>query len=102
MPEATETAIQSSETKRPGHVPESLVRPYPFKLRGATVSVLPRTLIPKIHTYPPIFWAEDVHPMLPGAWVPRTQAEMQQIYQDTEHFTVRGTSQFAQMIGQEW
>lgn len=102
MPEATETAIQSSPAKRPGHVPESLVRPYPFKLRGATVSVLPRTLIPEIHTYPPIFWAEDVHPMLPGAWVPRTQAEMQQIYQDTEHFTVRGTSQFAQMIGQEW
>lgn len=102
MSEATGAASQTWAMKRPDHVPESLVRPYPFKLRGATVSVLPRTLIPEIHTYPPIFWAEDVHPMLPGAWVPRTQAELHQIYQDTEHFTVRGTSQFAQMIGQEW
>ena len=40
--------------------------------------------------------------MLPGAWVPRTYKELQQIYQDTDHFTVRGTSQFAQMIGEEW
>ncbi len=102
MTETTEAPAQGWVMKRPDHVPASLVRPYPFKLRGATVPVLPRTMIPEIHTYPPIFWAEDVHPMLPGAWVPRTQEELQQIYQDTDHFTVRGTSQFAQMIGQEW
>ena len=102
MSKAAKAASQSGARKRPDHVPESLVRQYPFKLRGATLSVLPRTLIPEIHTYPPIFWAEGVHPMLPGAWVPRTHAELQRIYQDTEHFTVRGTSQFAQMIGQEW
>jgi cytochrome P450 len=87
---------------RPAHVPASLVRDYPFKLRGATVTVLPRTLIPEIHENPPIFWAEGVHPMLPGAWVPRTHKELQEIYLDTENFTVKGTSQFAQMIGQNW
>lgn len=102
MSEDTDTNLQGFAMPRPAHVPASLVRPYPFKLRGATVSVLPRTMIPEIHTYPPLFWAEDVHPMLAGAWVPRTQAELQKIYQDTEHFTVRGTSQFAQMIGQQW
>ena len=88
--------------QRPDHVPEALVRPYPFKLRGARSSVLPRTMIPEIHTYPPIFWAEDMHPMLPGAWIPRSQAALQAIYMDTEHFTVKGTSGFGQMIGQEW
>ena len=102
MAETMETAMNLPEMKHPDHVPQSLIRDYPFKLRGATVSVLPRTLIPEIHQYPPIFWAERVHPMLPGAWVPRTHKELQQIYLDTDHFTVRGTSQFAQMIGENW
>ncbi|MBM3595972.1 MAG: cytochrome P450, partial [Alphaproteobacteria bacterium] len=88
--------------ERPAHVPADLVRPYPFKLRGARSSVLPRTLIPEIQTYPPIFWAPDMHEMLPGAWVPRSLEAIQAIYMDTEHFTVKGTSGFAQMIGQEW
>jgi cytochrome P450 len=88
--------------ERPDHVPAELVRPYPFKLRGARAAVLPRTMIPEIHTYPPLFWAEGVHELLAGAWVPRSQSALQQIYMDTEHFTVKGTSGFAQMIGQEW
>jgi len=89
-------------SRRPAHVPEALVREYPFPLRGGIVSELPRDLIPKIHEYPPIFWAEDVHPMLPGAWIPRSHEVLQQIYLDVDHFTVRGTSQFAQMIGEDW
>lgn len=88
--------------ERPAHVPAELVRPYPFKLRGARSSALPRSLIPEIQTYPPIFWAENMHEMLPGAWVPRSLEALQAIYMDTEHFTVKGTSGFAQMIGQEW
>lgn len=88
--------------QRPDHVPAELVRPYPFKLRGSRSSVLPRTMIPEIHTYPEIFWAEGVHDMLAGAWVPRSLEAIQQIYMDTEHFTVKGTSQFGQMIGQDW
>jgi len=40
--------------------------------------------------------------MMPGAWVPRSLEALQAIYMDTEHFTVKGTSGFAQMIGQEW
>lgn len=88
--------------QRPDHVPADLVRPYPFKLRGARSSVLPRTMIPEIHTYPEIFWGEGVHEMLPGAWVPRSMEALQAIYMDTEHITVKGTSGFAQMIGQEW
>ncbi|MCB2063629.1 MAG: cytochrome P450 [Novosphingobium sp.] len=88
--------------ERPAHVPAELVRPYPFKLRGARSWDLPRTMIPEIQTYPPIFWAENMHEMLPGAWVPRSMEALRAIYMDTEHFTVKGTSGFAQMIGQEW
>jgi cytochrome P450 len=102
MSKADETTASTQAAQLPDHVPADLVRPYPFKLRGASTSVLPRSLIPEIHTYPPIFWAQDVHPMLPGAWIPRSQSALQQIYLDTDHFTVRDTSGFAQMIGQNW
>lgn len=102
MAESMETAMNQPVMKLPDHVPEALVRDYPFKLRGSTTSVLPRTLIPQIHENPPIFYAAGAHPMLPGAWVPRTYKELQEIYLDTDHFTVRGTSQFAQMIGEDW
>lgn len=102
MADSTAESMSLQGMKRPDHVPESLVRDYPFKLRGATVSVLPRSLIPQIHNYPPVFWAQGVHPMLAGAWVPRSHAELQEIYLDTDHFTVRGTSGFAQMIGENW
>ena len=81
MTETSEAPMAMFAMTRPDHVPEELVREYPFKLRGVTTSVLPRTLIPPIHEYPPIFWAEGVHPMLPGAWVPRTYKELQEICQ---------------------
>lgn len=102
MNESVNEAARGQYANLPAHVPHDLVREYPFPLRGARVSVLPRTLIPEIHSYPPIFFAAGVHPMLPGAWVPRAYDELQQIYLDTDNFTVRGTSQFAQMIGEDW
>jgi cytochrome P450 len=94
------TALQPPN--RPAHVPEDLVRPYLFFTRGGRMSVLPRTLIPAVHENPPIFWAEGVHHASPGAWVPRRYKDLQQIYQDTDHFTVHGTGQFGQTIGENW
>jgi cytochrome P450 len=87
---------------RPAHVPAELVRPYPFAARGTTSTAVPRDLIPEIHRGPPVFWVDAVPHSIPGAWVPRRYAELQQVYQDTEHFTPQGTSQFAQMIGETW
>jgi cytochrome P450 len=87
---------------RPAHVPEHLVRPYPFFTKGDRMSVLPRTLIPAMHEYPPIFWAAGMHHASPGAWVPRRYKDLQQIYQDTDHFTTFGTGQFGLMIGENW
>lgn len=87
---------------RPAHVPAELVRPYPFAGRGTTTTGVPRALIPQVHQGPPVFWVDAVPHSIPGAWVPRRHAELQQVYQDTEHFTPQGTSQFAQMIGETW
>ena len=86
----------------PAHVPPELVRPYPFGLRMPTIPVLPRTLIPAVHENPPIFWAPGIHPMMGGGWIPRRYEDLQRIYQDTDHFSVRGTSGFSQMIGETW
>ena len=97
-----ENADTRTMPARPAHVPAELVRPYPFAGRGTTGTGLPRDLIPAIHEGPPVFWVDAVPHSIPGAWVPRRQAELQQIYQDTEHFTPQGTSQFAQMIGETW
>ena len=102
MASAVDQAADPSDPPLPPHVPPDLVRPYAFPLLGSTVSVLPRTLIPAIHHYPPIFWVANVHRLVGGAWVPRRHQELQQIYEDTDHFTVNGTSGFAQMIGESW
>ena len=102
MASAIDDVSAPSQLPLPPHVPSDLVRPYPFKLRGPTVSVLPRTLIPAVHENPPIFWAPGVHPLTAGAWVPRRYEDLQKIYQDTDHFTVRGTSGYARMIGETW
>ena len=102
MASAASEMSSSQQPPLPAHVPPELVRPYPFALRGAAVAVLPRTLIPAVHENPPIFWTPSVHPTTPGTWVPRRYEDLQQIYQDTDHFTVRGTSGFAQMIGETW
>lgn len=87
---------------RPDHVPPELVRPYLFGVRGSSTWELPRTLFPAIHQNPPIFWAENVHPFRPGAWIPRRYEDLQKIYQDTDHFTPQGTSGFSRMIGETW
>ncbi|MCW1429525.1 cytochrome P450 [Novosphingobium sp. JCM 18896] len=102
MENAAEAPAMPPLPPRPAHVPAELVRPYPFAGRGTTSTAIPRDFIPEIHQGPPVFWVDAVPYSIPGAWVPRRYAELQQVYQDTEHFTPKGTSQFAQMIGETW
>lgn len=102
MENAGETRAMPPLPPRPAHVPAELVRPYPFAARGATTTGVPRDLLPEIHQGPPVFWVDAMPFSVPGAWVPRRNAELQQVYMDTENFTSRGRSQFAQMIGETW
>ena len=102
MENAGETRAMPPLPPRPAHVPAELVRPYPFAARGATTTGVPRDLLPEIHQGPPVFWVDAMPFSVPGAWVPRRNTELQQVYQDTENFTSRGRSQFAQMIGETW
>ncbi len=102
MENSTQHAAAAPPPYRPEHVPESMIRPYLFADRGGRMSVLPRTEIPAVHNNPPIFWMENAFNAGVGAWVPRRYQELQQIYQDTVHFTPYGTGHFAQMIGESW
>jgi cytochrome P450 len=102
MENAGETLAKPTLPQRPAHVPTDLVRPYPFAARGTTTTAVPRDYFPEIHQGPPVFWVDAIPNSVPGAWVPRRYADLQQIYMDTEHFTSKGRSQFAQIIGETW
>lgn len=57
------------------------------------------TIIPEIHTGPPIFYAKT--PLTEG-WVVRRSETLRAIYNDTENFHKKGNSGFARLIGEDW
>jgi cytochrome P450 len=85
----------------PAHVPPELVRPFPYVL-GATSKATPHGFIKAIHEGPEVFWAERCFNGLRGAWVVRGLEALQQLYQDTEHYTARGLVPFATLVGDSW
>jgi cytochrome P450 len=85
----------------PAHVPPDLVRPFPYLL-GQTTTAHPHSFIEEIHQGPEIFWAEKVFSGYRGAWVPRRAVDLQNIYFDNEHFSVRGFAPFSKLVGDSW
>jgi cytochrome P450 len=85
----------------PSHVPPELVRPFPYIL-GAKTKAQPHSFIKAIHEGPEVIWAERCFYGVRGAWVPRRMKDLERIYQDTEHYTVRGFVTFAELIGESW
>lgn len=86
---------------RPSHVPDALVRSYPYML-GATASGDPYRWIADIHQGPPIFWVDGVNHGVSGAWVPRRAKDIAQVFSDHEHFSTRGLAPFAELLGEQW
>jgi cytochrome P450 len=85
----------------PDHVPPDLVRPYPYIL-GHTTTAEPHSFIAAIHEGPEVFWAENSVSGYRGSWVPRRAEDLQKIYFDSEHYTVRGFAPFSKMVGDTW
>jgi cytochrome P450 len=85
----------------PAHVPQELVRPFPYIL-GAMTKAKPHSFLKEIHDGPEVFWAEGCFLGVRGAWVPRRAEDLQRIYHDTEHYTSRGFEPFAELIGETW
>jgi cytochrome P450 len=86
----------------PAHVPESLVRPFPF-IFGTTTEQDPfNDLVPPIHEGPEIFYARHAYPGGTGAWIVRRTQHLRELYFDTEHFSNKDFSPFAKLIGENW
>ncbi|MAT50750.1 MAG: cytochrome [Porticoccaceae bacterium] len=85
----------------PEHVPPELVRPFPYIL-GETTTENPYSFVADIHKGPPLFWAERVVNGISGAWVPRRDEDLRNIFMSVEHFSNRGLAPFAELLGETW
>lgn len=87
----------------PAHVPADLVRPYPFLMGAHTLEDPFRTLIPQLHReMPEAYYSLHAYPGFAPAWIFRKARDLNAIYQDNEHFTTKGFSPWAMMIGDSW
>ena len=86
----------------PDHVPQSLVRPFPYVF-GMTTRDNPFTeWAASVHDGPDIFYAPHAYPGATPAWIVRRMEDLRKIYFDTETFSSKDFSPFAKLIGETW
>ncbi|MDB6060579.1 MAG: Cytochrome [Verrucomicrobiaceae bacterium] len=87
----------------PAHVPAELVRYYPLSERKTIYENPFDTLVADVHnTWPEIAYGSNVYPGNVGAWVLRRAEDLKAVYMDEEHFTKKGFSGFAALLGESW
>jgi cytochrome P450 len=86
----------------PAHVPQELIRIYPLIMGAFTDDDPFKTIIPKLHEEPEVFYALNAFPGPEHAWVFRKAKDLAAIYLDTEHFTSNDFSPFAALVGDTW
>src|SRR5882672_5315365 len=96
------TAPHAAPAALPAHVLAELVRPFPLVLGAMTMEDPFKEMIPHIHEGPAVLYATNAYPGGTPAWVFRRAADLQAIYQDTEHFSSKDFAPFAKMIGDTW
>jgi cytochrome P450 len=90
------------EVPLPAHVPESLVRPFPFTF-GMTTDRDPfNELAAQVHEEPEIFYAMHAYPGGTPAWIVRRTQDLRDLYFDTENFSNKDFSPFSKLIGETW
>jgi len=87
----------------PAHVPEDLIREWPFQF-GTTHKGNPFTdLIDPIHAHnPEVFFTRDAYPGGQPAWVARRAEDISAIYKDNANFLNMGFAPFAMLTGENW
>jgi cytochrome P450 len=94
--------VSVDRPKVPAHVPPELVLHYPLCARTVVYENPYDTLIAKVHEGPKIFFSTEVFPIRQGGWVVRDADYLREIYNDNEHFSKKGFTQMAAMIGEDW
>lgn len=89
-------------TEIPAHVPPELLRPFALAQRRTIYENPYETIMPKIHEGPAAFMAPDAYLTVAPAWVFRRAEDIRKIFMDTEHFTKKGVSSIAKIIGEDW
>jgi cytochrome P450 len=86
----------------PGHVPQELVRPFPFpygvKVKGDPFA----DMIARTRDFPDVFFANNIGPGGTPAWILRRASDLRSVYLDTEHFTTEDFAPFAKILGANW
>jgi cytochrome P450 len=87
--------------QRPAHVPQELVREYPFR-RGRFSDRKAHDIISEVHaTLPEAFYVMDLYPGKSG-WVFRRAEDVRTLLFDGERFSPIHTTPFAQLSGGGW
>lgn len=94
--------VSVERPKVPAHVPAELVLPYPLCARTTVYENPYETLIAAVHQGPKIFFSTEVFPIGQSGWVVRDADYLREIYNDNDHFSKKGFTQMAAMIGEEW
>ncbi len=87
----------------PDHVPEELVKDFPY-IFGMTTKEEPHLeWAPQIHAQgQDIFYAPHAYPGCTPAWVVRRMDHLREIYFDTDTFSSKDFSPYAKLIGENW
>jgi cytochrome P450 len=86
----------------PAHVPEELVRPFPY-IFGTDTDRDPFGEFAKaVHEGPEIFYARHAYPGGTPAWVIRRARDLRELYFDTSNFSSKDFSPFSKLVGDTW
>jgi cytochrome P450 len=86
----------------PPHVPESLVRPFPFMFGMTTERDPFNDMAVEVHQQPEIFYAKHAYPGFTPAWILRRAEDLRTVYFDTAHFSNKDFSPYPKLIGESW
>jgi cytochrome P450 len=91
-----------SATSIPAHVPQSLIGSFPLVLGQVTEENPFDRIIPDIHKGPVAMYVPGGYLGIEGAWVFRRAVDLQNVYADTEHFSVKDFAPFSKFLGDSW
>jgi cytochrome P450 len=95
-------SVTPAVSRPPAHVPPDLIRSYPLVFGEVTSENPFESMIPRVHEGPEVLFSMEVYPGRTPGWVFRRSKDLQQIYQDTEHFSSKDFAPFAKLIGDSW